>query len=95
MQPRLRVNHGQGSQRVPGSVPDDLFPSLALDIRRAEDLESSLAGFEQRRKCRQAFLFVTAALRRVCIQSNLEIFGLRMLYRPGLDLCCAYPCLRS
>lgn len=52
MQPRLRVDHGQGGERIPSSVPDDFFPSLALDVGLAEDLELGLASFEKCRQCR-------------------------------------------
>lgn len=52
MQPGLRVDHRQGCDRVPGSVPDDLLPTLALDVCFIEYLEAGLSTFEQRAKCR-------------------------------------------
>lgn len=51
MQPCLRVHHRQSSGGVPGCIPNELFPSLALDIGRGEELESRTACFEKGREC--------------------------------------------
>lgn len=45
-QPRLRVDHRQRGDGVPGGVPDDFLPALGLHV--GQDGEEGAAGFEER-----------------------------------------------
>lgn len=71
MQPRLRIDHRQGSAGVPGCIPNQLFPALALDIGWGEELESRTARFKKGSECRETGFLEVAVDRAVGIQADL------------------------